>query len=165
MWKLGRLLHFLERWHLLLCTMSTSTTRSVCWLWWTSNVFRSVWMVGTWCCFTTGTSMIVMCWTRGTGVCFTSGTSTTLSMGCACLCIGTSITLTPARKTSDTENGEQPPKRHNEEKTRRKTPKERRERQPRKEPTDSNAKKQAETKHRGGPGRKPRPDWENCGVP
>ena len=74
-------------------TMSTSTTRSVCWLWWTSIVFRSVWMVGTWCCFTAGTSMIVMRWARGTGVYYTSGTSSTLLMGCACLCIETSITL------------------------------------------------------------------------
>ena len=31
-------------------TMSTSNTRSVCWLCWTSTVFRSVWLGGTWCC-------------------------------------------------------------------------------------------------------------------
>ena len=83
----GNSVVFCTFWNIGTCccvTMSTSDTRSVCWLWWTSTVFLSVWMGGTWCCFAAETSMIMMCWTRGTGVCYTSGTSTTLSMGCAC---------------------------------------------------------------------------------
>ena len=166
MWKRGRLLHLLEHWHLLLCH-NEHDYHSISLLALVELHRLSICLDGWYlCCFTTGKSIIVMCWTRGTGVCYISDTSTTLSMGCACLCIGTSKTLTPARKTADTENGEQLPKTPQRGKSRgEKTQKSGANDSQEKKPTVSNAKKQAETKHRGRAGGKPESDWKKSGVP
>ena len=88
MWKLGRLLHLLNIGTCCCVTMSTSTTRTVCWLWWTSTIFRSCgvllhnWDINDhdvvdqrdWC--------LQHLWHIDNFV-----------NGLACLCIGTSITL------------------------------------------------------------------------
>ena len=65
-----------------------------------SVVFCTFWNTGSCCCVTMSASTTrTVCWRSGwlvLGVAtqrYTTGTSTTLSTGCACLCIETSITL------------------------------------------------------------------------